>query len=75
VIISQKYTLSDDLILQKQNVGEKAAEKRQEWPGIVFVLGFFKNIYQVEKENGPNVKTSIVESNIKRTQSKIMLQK
>lgn len=48
--------------------------RTQGQPGVAFVL-FFLKIHMKSKGKMANLKTSTAESNIKRTQSKIMLQK
>lgn len=46
------------------------------WGGDISQESFFFFKYmEFKKENGPDIKTNIIESNIKRTQSKIKLQK
>lgn len=55
-------------------LGKSSREETGKAEGLDFFF-FFKIHNEVLKGKRPNLKTSIAESNIKRTQSKIMLQK
>lgn len=56
-------------------LGRKQQRRDGKAEGLDFFFFFLKIHNEVLQGKRPNLKTSIAESNIKRTQSKIMLQK